>query len=230
VGPDGWVFISVNPALPKPGEFNEAAITDTDEDGITDDQDNCPKVSNSDQLDSIGDGVGDACRPLPASRPQVRVRTGLGNFIIELNDELAPLTVANFLQYVDEDFYDDTIFHRVERSANVIQGGGFTASLVPKATHDPVVSESDNGLLNVRASVGLDRTNDPDSGTAQFYVNTKDNPGFDPELNPPGYTVFGKVISGMSVVDEIQAVPVGTRSGMSNVPVDTVAILSMDRL
>jgi cyclophilin family peptidyl-prolyl cis-trans isomerase len=229
MGPDvGFNF--GEPRIPKPGEFNEAAITDTDGDNIADADDNCPKVSNADQLDSDGDDTGDACEAPPASKPQVRVRTSMGNFVIELNDELAPLSVANFLQYVDEGFYTDTIFHRVDRSVNVIQGGGFTADFTKKKTHDPVVSESDNGLLNVRASVGLARTSDPDSGTSQFYVNTQDNPGFDPEQNPPGFTIFGMVISGMSVVDAIQAVPVESRGGHSDVPVDTITILSVDRL
>ena len=229
LGPD--IGFSLGGArIPMPGTYNAAAVTDTDGDEITDAEDNCPKVANPDQEDDDGDETGDACEPLPATMPQVRVRTSMGNFIIELDDELAPISVANFLQYVDQDFYAGTIFHRVDAGLGVVQGGGFDENLEAKDTDDPIVSESDNGLLNVRGSVGMARTGDPDSATSQFYVNTKDNPGFDPDLNPPGFTVFGRVVSGMSVVDDIQAVPVEKQNNMDNVPQETVTIITVERL
>ena len=209
MGPD--IGFSLGGArIPMPGTYEAAAVTDSDGDGIADAVDNCPKVANVDQVDSDGDEVGDLCEPLPATMPQVRIRTTEGNFTVELNDELAPITVANFLSYVDDDFYTGTVFHRVEPDLGIIQGGGFTASGTKKTTNDPIVLEADNGLRNLRGTIAMARTNDPNSATSQFYINTKDNPGFDPEYNPPGYAVFGKVISGMSVVDNIQALPADT--------------------
>jgi cyclophilin family peptidyl-prolyl cis-trans isomerase len=205
--------------IPMPGSYVTAAVTDTDGDAIADVEDNCPKVANTDQEDSDGDEVGDLCEPLPATMPQVRIRTTEGNFVVELNDELAPITVANFLSYVDDDFYAGTMFHRVDIDLGIIQGGGFTKDGTRKETNDPIVLEADNGLKNLRGTIAMARTNEPNSATSQFYVNTTDNPGFDPENNPPGYAVFGEVVSGMSVVDEVQALPA-----------DTVEILGMERM
>ncbi|UCG33403.1 MAG: peptidylprolyl isomerase [Phycisphaerales bacterium] len=218
MGPD--IGFSMGGArIPLPGSYEAAAVTDTDGDAIADAEDNCPKVANVEQEDSDGDEVGDLCEPLPATMPQVRIRTTEGNFIVELNDELAPITVANFLSYVEDDFYSGTMFHRVDTGLGIIQGGGFTKDGTRKATNDPIVLEADNGLKNLRGTIAMARTSDPNSATSQFYVNTKDNPGFDPENNPPGYAVFGEVVSGMSVVDEIQALPQ-----------DTVEILGTERM
>lgn len=229
MGPDVG-FTMGGRRIPMPGAYDAATVTDTDGDEVTDAEDNCPNVANADQADTDGDQTGDACEPLPATMPQVRVRTSMGNFVVELNDELAPISVANFLGYVDADFYPDTIIHRVDAGLGIIQGGGYTADLTKKDTDEPIILEADNGLLNVRASIAMARTNKPDSATSQFYINTEDNPEFDPDQNPPGYAVFGMVISGMSIVDEIQAVGVERRSGMDNVPKQTVTILSIERL
>ena len=148
-------------------------------------------------------------------RPQVRLRTSKGDIVVELEPTLAPKHTQNFLTYVDEGFYDGTIFHRVIANF-VVQGGGFDPNLVQKPTHDPVPLEASNGLLNVRGSLAAARTTDPNSANSQFYVNLKDNTDLDPNAaaNPPnpGYTVFGRVVSGMDVVDQIAQVATETRS------------------
>ena len=217
--------------IPLPKPLAEVTLTDTDGDEISDDEDNCPKAANEDQADADADGVGDACENQVSTKPRVRVRTNLGNFVIELDDELAPISVDNFLQYVDDGFYADTVFHRVDPALGVVQGGGYLENQTAKETRDPIVSESDNGLLNVRGSVGMARTSDPNSAASQFYVNTKDNPGFDPDENPPGFTVFGKVVGGMSVVDDIQVAPLDDLGGpFTSIPIPMVKVLSIDRL
>lgn len=168
-----------------------------------------------------------------------------GSFVIGLYEYEAPLSVANFLSYVDAEFYPDTVIHRVDTGLGVVQGGGFIVDededsgdgdltsqpleLKP-ALFDGVTNEADNGLLNVRASVGVARTSDPDSGNSQWYVNTVDNPGLDPESNPPGYAIFGRVIEGMDVVDEIQDLPTEARGDLMNVPIETVVVTSIDRI
>lgn len=159
----------------------------------------------------------------------VRVRTSLGNFVIQLEDDLAPITVANFLQYVDDDFFDGTIFHRVIADF-MVQGGGFLPSLEKKDTRDPIELEADNGLENDRGMVAMARTSDPDSATAQFYVNVVDNDSLNADQSPPGYTVFGTVIQGMTVVDAIAAVDTGTRDSFEDVPIDDVDIIEILRV
>jgi peptidyl-prolyl cis-trans isomerase A (cyclophilin A) len=150
--------------------------------------------------------------PAPSAQPNpdVRVTTNMGSFVIELRPNRAPLTVANFLRYVETGFYTDTLIHRVVANF-VIQGGGHeaTAPYALKPTGPPVVNESGNGLENKRGTVGLARGIDPDSGTSQFYINLVDNPELDPLPTRWGYTVFGKVIQGMSVVERIGLVPTG---------------------
>jgi len=160
---------------------------------------------NADQADDDQDGVGTACDNCPTGpNPRVRVVTNLGAFTIELEAQLAPISSENFLTYVAEGFYDGddgldaTIFHRVDVPQHVVQGGGYTEALVQKAVHDPIENEADNGLLNVRGTVGMARTAAPDSATAQWYVNTADNPGFNPSGSSAGYAVFGKVVEGMT--------------------------------
>ena len=142
--------------------------------------------------------------------PEVRVTTSMGSFVIELRPDRAPLTVANFLRYVRTGFYTDTLIHRVVANF-VIQGGGHEASppYALKPTGPPVVNESGNGLQNKFRAVGLARGADPDSGNTQFYINLVDNPELDPLPTRWGYTVFGKVIQGMSVVEQIGLVPTG---------------------
>ena len=146
-----------------------------------------------------------------AKPPRVLLQTTLGDITLELAADKAPKTVANFLQYVDEGFYDGTIFHRVI-SNFVIQGGGYTPDFVKKPTRAPIPNEANNGLSNLRGSIAMARTSDPHSATAQFFINVVDNTFLDHRsqtLRGWGYTVFGKVVEGMEVVDKIRRVPTG---------------------
>ena len=156
----------------------------------------------------------------------VTLETSHGNIVIELNDEKAPETVKNFLNYVNDGFYDGTIFHRVIPNF-MVQGGGFMPGMVQKRVEDPIKNEADNGLRNDRGTIAMARTNDPHSATAQFFINHNDN-GF---LNHTaatgagwGYCVFGKVTDGMDSVDAIAAVSTGSDGGHADVPVETVTI------
>jgi cyclophilin family peptidyl-prolyl cis-trans isomerase len=145
-----------------------------------------------------------------ADPPRVRVTTSMGSFVIELMPDRAPLTVQNFLRYVKEGQYTNTLFHRVI-SGFVIQGGGHDATTMKlKPVHEPVVNESGSGLQNKRGSVGLARAESPHSGNCQFYVNLMDNAELDPLPTRWGYAVFGRVVDGMDVVDRIGVVPTGT--------------------
>ncbi len=142
------------------------------------------------------------------ANPRVRVETNKGSFVIELDSARAPLTVANFLEYVRSGFYAGTIFHRV--IANFIaQTGGFDQQNAEKKPRPPIPNESGNGLSNRRGTVGLARTADPHGADAQFYINLADNAGLDPQPTRWGYTVFGRVVEGMNVVDDIGAVATG---------------------
>ncbi|MBU0637787.1 MAG: peptidyl-prolyl cis-trans isomerase [Planctomycetes bacterium] len=161
-----------------------------------------------------------------SSLPRVKVRTSLGDFVVELDQENAPITVANFLEYVNDRFYDGTIFHRVI-PAFVVQGGGFTPGMVRKDTRDPIVNEASNGLKNDRGTIAMARTNDPDSATSQFYVNLVDNDSLNASGSSGGYAVFGKVVSGMDVVDLIATVETTSKAGANDVPVDDVKILGV---
>ncbi len=157
--------------------------------------------------------------------PQVRVTTNMGDFVIELRTDRAPLTTQNFLRYVREGFYSNTLFHRVV-SNFVIQGGGHDATTLKlKPTHESVFNESGNGLQNKRGTVGMARSEGPHSGNAQFYVNIADNPDLDPVPTRWGYTVFGKVVQGMDVVDRIGETPTGaTGPFKSDTPLKLVII------
>jgi cyclophilin family peptidyl-prolyl cis-trans isomerase len=151
-----------------------------------------------------------------AANPVVIVETSMGTIKVELDAEKAPITVKNFLAYVDDKFYDDTIFHRVMGKENsprdfMIQGGGFDTGRKEKATKPSIKNEAGNGLSNVRGSIAMARTDDPDSASAQFYINVVDNLGLDKRAGSAGYAVFGKVIEGMDVVDKIKAVKTGTK-------------------
>jgi peptidyl-prolyl cis-trans isomerase A (cyclophilin A) len=165
-----------------------------------------------------------AAHPARAAQA-VRVTTNMGEFVIELNAERAPLTVANFLRYVNEGFYSGTLIHRVVGNF-VIQGGGHAAADYKlKPVHEPVVNESGNGLQNKRGMVGLARAAGPHSGNSQFYVNIGDNPDLDPLPARWGYTVFGRIISGMDVVDRIGVVPTGSAGPLkSEAPLKPVII------
>jgi cyclophilin family peptidyl-prolyl cis-trans isomerase len=162
-----------------------------------------------------------------AKGPVVVMKTSMGEIRIELNREKAPVSVENFLGYVSKKFYDGTIFHRVI-AGFMIQGGGFTTEGVKKAAGGPIRNEASNGLKNVRGSIAMARTADPNSATCQFFINVVDNPGLDyPGRDGAGYAVFGQVIAGMDVVDKIKAVATGQRYGMGDVPLANVVIESV---
>jgi cyclophilin family peptidyl-prolyl cis-trans isomerase len=156
----------------------------------------------------------------------VKLQTSMGNIVLELNAKAAPVTVKNFLEYVDEGFYDGTIFHRVIPNF-MIQGGGFTSELQEKQTRDPIVNEANNGLGNNRGAIAMARKPDPDSATCQFYINHRNNAFLNyTNTSKPGYAVFGKVIEGMDTVDAIASVKTTTQKGYQNVPVNPILIKS----
>lgn len=159
------------------------------------------------------------------SRSLVELVTDQGRIVIELFDEEAPVTVANFLQYVNDGFFDGTIFHRVEPGM-VIQGGGFTPDMEKKDTREPIINEAGNGLRNNRGTVGAARTIEMNSANSQFYINLGNNPVFNGDGVTGGYAVFGRVYEGMSVVDAIALEETGTVGGMKSVPLEPVVILS----
>lgn len=165
----------------------------------------------------------------PDDNPQVVMETSLGTVKIELFARKAPMSVENFLQYVDAKFYDGTIFHRVIPDF-MIQGGGFEPGMTEKPTRAPIVNEAGNRLANARGTLAMARTNDPNSATAQFFINVKDNHPLNRTGTSAGYAVFGRVIEGMKVVDDIQWVSTGTRGGHGDVPVKDVVIKSIRRL
>lgn len=153
----------------------------------------------------------------------VRMQTTLGEIKIELQPQKAPKTVANFLAYAKAGHFNGTIFHRVIGDF-MIQGGGFTKEMVQKATKPPIPLEAGNGLANTRGSIAMARTSDPNSATAQFFINVVDNPNLDQNFASPGYAVFGAVVEGMDVVDRIRAQPTEARGMHANVPVTPVII------
>ena len=167
--------------------------------------------------------------PAPAKNPVVVVKTSLGTFKAELYQDKAPGTVANFLKYADDKFYDGTVFHRVI-DGFMIQGGGMDKDLKKKPTREGVQNEAKNGLKNTVGTLAMARTSEPHSATAQFFVNVKDNAFLDsPGGDGWGYCVFGKVTEGMDVVDKIKAVPTGMKGGMKDVPQQAVTIESIRR-
>ena len=172
-----------------------------------------------------------AVTPSPAVDETVCVlmKTSQGEIVLELNRTKAPLSVENFLKYANKGYYDGTVFHRVIRDF-MIQGGGMTKDLQPKTTNAPVKNEADNGLKNTLGMVSMARTSAPDSATSQFFVNTKDNAFLDHRGKTPsgwGYAVFGKVVSGLDVVRKIEAVEIGSKGGMQDVPKTPVVIESV---
>ena len=161
--------------------------------------------------------------PLPL---KVKLETSKGDIIIELDEDKAPVTTQNFARYVKEGYYDGLIFHRVIANF-MIQGGGFTADIQRKQTHEPIINEAANGLRNDRGTLAMARTNDPHSATSQFFINHKNNDFLNyVEGKTAGYAVFGKVVEGMDVVDIIAAVQTTERAGMKDVPKEPVVIKS----
>jgi cyclophilin family peptidyl-prolyl cis-trans isomerase len=157
---------------------------------------------------------------------KVKLTTSLGEIVIQLNPEKAPISSANFLTYVNEGFYNGTIFHRIIPGF-MAQGGGFDTDFNQKAVHDPIKNEADNGLPNKRGTIAMARTNVPDSATAQFFINYKDNSFLNyssPTTSGWGYAVFGEVIEGMDIVDEMAKQPTGNRGGHQDVPKTNIVI------
>ncbi len=165
---------------------------------------------------------------MPATR--VVIETSLGNMTAELDGDKAPKTVANFLGYVDEGFYDGTVFHRVIPTF-MVQGGGFEPGMRQKKTKPAVANESSNGLRNKRGTLAMARTSAPDSATSQFFINVVDNGFLDKAeaRDGVGYCVFGRLVDGLDVLDKIKAVPTATRGGHENVPAKDVTIVSVRR-
>ncbi len=166
------------------------------------------------------------------SNPQVLLETSLGKIQLELFADKAPITVKNFLQYVDTNFYANTLFHRVIPDF-MIQGGGFTKGMKQKRTSAPIKNEAENGLSNDRGTIAMARTPEIDSATSQFFINVKNNLFLnqrDTTVNGYGYCVFGRVIKGMDVVDKIVAVSTGTVGPFQDVPVQDVVIISAKRV
>ncbi len=158
----------------------------------------------------------------------IHFETTLGRFTVELYEKEAPVTVANFLKYVDEGFFDGIIFHRVVPGF-VIQGGGFTEDMSRKRTHPSIKNEADNGKKNARGTLSMARTDDINSATSQFFVNLQDNPNLDHTRGNFGYAVFGRVTEGMDVVDKIAAVKKGRRHDHDDVPLEPVTMTRVHR-
>ena len=169
----------------------------------------------------------EASTPAAGKNPMVEIETSLGTITVELFSKEAPLSVKNFLDYADKGFYNGTVFHRVI-AGFMIQGGGLTAEMVPKPTGAPVKNEAANGLKNDRGTLSMARTGDPESATSQFFINVVDNNGLNrPNPDGHGYSVFGKVVKGMDVVDKIAATKTGIKKGFRDAPETPVVIKSV---
>ena len=163
-----------------------------------------------------------------ADNPRVVMETSMGTMVIELYPDKAPISVKNFLAYVDSGFFDNTIFHRV-MPGFVIQGGGFEDGMKKKETNDPIKNEADNGLRNLRATLSMARTSQVNSATSQFFINLKNNSALDHGSRDFGYAVFAKVVKGVSVIDKIAGVKTTTKGHYRNVPAEPVFITSAQR-
>ncbi len=167
-------------------------------------------------------------QPTFADNPRVALQTDFGTIELLLYDDKAPATVKNFLAYIDSGFYNGTIFHRVIPGF-MIQGGGFSFDFQQKPTREPVINESNKGLSNLRGTIAMARTNDPNSASAQFFINLVDNKRLDHSEQKTGYTVFGKVLLGMNIVQQIAAEPRGKHPGFMDAPNTPIRILSAQR-
>ncbi len=176
----------------------------------------------------VGAGIPAASRSEGESKPVVVIKTSKGEIRVALEAERAPFTVKNFLAYVDEGFYDGTVFHRVI-DGFMIQGGGFASDMSQKPTRAPIKNEANNGLRNERGTLAMARTNVVDSATAQFFVNLASNDFLNHGTRDFGYAVFGRVVGGMDVVDQIAKVKTGRKGAHEAVPVDAVVIESIKR-
>ena len=165
---------------------------------------------------------------MPGKNPLVRFETSHGDFSVEVDEESAPISAQNFLRYVDEGYYDGTIFHRVIPGF-MVQGGGFAADMEHKPGHAPIQNEADNGLKNLRGSLAMARTNDLHSATSQFFVNLVDNGFLDHRTGNYGYAVFGRVVGGIDVIDKIAKLKTGRRHGHDDVPAEPVLVKSARR-
>jgi cyclophilin family peptidyl-prolyl cis-trans isomerase len=186
-----------------------------------------PTVVGAMTVAAVGGGVVLRSMTVTIPVPQVTMKTSMGDIVMELDPVKAPLSALNFMQYVNANFYTNLIFHRI-LPKQIIQGGGFDATLTPAAVKAPIALESNNGLTNLRGTLGMARSIAEKSATSQFYINVADNPGFDyVSAAQPGYAVFGKVVSGMATADAIAAVPTAVSNGVPDVPVTPVVINSV---
>ena len=212
---------TTEPATTAPATDASGSTTST---GVVTSADSSSSSGPSETTDSSSTG-GSTGTPTAG----IAFETTLGTIVFELDEVAAPITSANFLEYVEGGFFDGTdgngatIFHRVVPGF-VIQGGGFTEALQQKATLPPIDNESGNGLANVRGAISMARTPDPDSATSQFFINLIDNDFLD---DPPGYAVFGSVVEGMEVVDAMAAVATATMGPLENVPIEPIVVLSV---
>ena len=182
-------------------------------------------------------GANDPARPQAATQTtqaatqttQVVMQTSKGEIVVELLEDQAPLTTANFLKYVDAKFYDGLIFHRVI-DGFVVQAGGYDAAMAERTPAAPIKNEADNGIRNKRGSLSMARTSDPDSADSQFFINLVDNSSLDRRPGSPGYAVFARVVKGMEVVDAIAKVETQSKGGMDDVPVQPVVIEHAQRV
>nr|CRH07290.1 Peptidyl-prolyl cis-trans isomerase A [Candidatus Magnetococcus massalia] len=173
-------------------------------------------------------GVAEAGMQQKGANPMVIISTNLGDIKLSLNEEKAPISVANFLSYVDKGHYDGTIFHRVIPNF-MVQGGGMDENMKEKSTDAPIKNEADNGLKNTRGSIAMARTQVVDSATSQFFININDNDFLNHGGRDFGYAVFGEVAEGMDVIEKIVAVPTGNRGFHQDVPTEPVIIQSIKR-
>ena len=183
-------------------------------------------------LSALGASLLFSCAAISAmaANPQVEMKTNQGTIVLELDAAKAPVTVANFVQYAKEGFYNGTIFHRVI-DGFMIQGGGFEPGMKEKSTHSPIQNEAKNGLKNATGTIAMARTNNPNSATAQFFINLVDNRMLDyPNPDGAGYAVFGKVTQGMEVVQKIAKVRTGNVNYFQNVPQTPIVIESVTLL